>query len=127
MGLYESLDKLQQKPESTKRKILIVLILISFVLLAGLWATNLRKRIAGDTLLAPNTNETEDKSSAAQVAGPLTSLKDGFLLIISDVRQKTSEFFAQTEEILKDQDLPEAIESETEPEARKIYKLPATE
>jgi predicted PurR-regulated permease PerM len=122
MGLYEIVDDLQKKSEQTKKKILIVLVLIFFVLLIALWFTMFKKQIASNPILSPMAEDqggSTNKGQTAELLGPIESLRDGFGLVIDDIKEKTDEFFSQAENILG--------ESKVGQENRPVYELPNAE
>lgn len=124
MSLYEVIDNLQKRPEQTRKKILVILVSVAFLLLLTLWFTTFKKQIANNQILNFMAEDQKDKinregENKAELLGPIESLKDGFGLVIEDIKEKTSEFFSQTENILG--------ELETGQKNRPIYELPNTE
>ena len=123
MNLYDFILSLQKKSEPTKRKILVGLVLISFLVLSGLWVVTFKKQFGQGAGLS-NTNTEKVRRSSISLAGPFASLKEGFSLVISDIMGKTSGFLLDTEDILDSENLyPETASNEE----RSVFELPTVE
>lgn len=115
MGLYDIINNLQKKSDSTKKKILAVLILLSFVALATLWTINFKNQLSTDFAANPLILEKDEESpQKKQLLGPLASIKNGLSLALADIKDKTSNFLSRTEELVGFPSGPK----------RPVYKLP---
>lgn len=130
MGLYETLHKIQKKPENTKRKILVVLVLVSFLLLVGFWLITFKNQFRSEQSFIFQSNEElgQKEKIGSQLLGPVASLKEGFNFIFSDLVKITTNFFEEGKES-KEEAAPfgdgRPDSSGREVEERPVYRLPS--
>jgi len=112
MGLYQFIESLQNKPEEQKKRILVLLTLISFVLLVGLWIISFNNQVS----FVGQTTDEAPKNQEDKMLGPLASLKNGLGLVFQDIKGKTSQFLSDTNELIR-----------TPTKQRPVYELPGSE
>ena len=125
MGFYEFIKNLQEKPDAKKRRMLISLILVSFIILMAVLIIDLKGRMGGNQFLIFGPEDSQDQEQEKNeildnVLGPVAAIKEGFELMIKDIKEKSDELFSETENISQPIDQKERISLEE----RKVYKLP---
>jgi len=119
MGLYDFILKQQKKPPEAKKRILVFLLIISFIILATAWIFIFQSQIKQTNL----TDFSASSDSSAQLGGqdlksglisPLAALKDGVIAFKNDVFEKIDLFKTTAE----------SIKNFKEQRIRKVYELP---
>lgn len=129
MGLYETIENLQNKSEGARRRILLLLLVISFVLLVSLWVFTIKKQVVNQNgslfgVVPDNQKGTSDKNkqSNSGLLEPLASLKEGLSVVISDIKNATVEALSSNEEVLQQEG-----EIEQPEESSGALRLPISE
>lgn len=115
MSMYNWLERLQQKPDSYKRRVIIASSAAVIVVIGGVWLATLKDRMAFSGPFIPAETEEERAEEPLRVSGPLASLKDTLGAGLSGLQEQ---FSAVREELGGGQD------TRTEPEDRAAFPLP---
>lgn len=110
MSLYNFVYKLQRKQAWYKRRVLVGLLVVSFLILVAFWVIMFRSQISKtNNLYSAGGGEAETLGSE-KMMGPVAALIDGFKNLKSDIAGKLSEFRQKT--------------SEGDTRTRPVYELP---
>lgn len=91
MSLYNFVYKLQRKPEKAKRQILIILLVVSFLILAMFWVFMFKIQVSKTTNVDGSVGASllgEDQ----KILSPFAALIDGFKGFKSDIAQKVQSY-----------------------------------
>ncbi len=119
MSLYDFVKNLQEQSEATRKKILVVFLLIFFLILSGVMVFDIKERIEDQTLAFKFTDEkslvekNSKESFTSNILEPFAAIKEGFNLVVKDFKNKSDGVFSKTENIFQ------SVEEE-----RSVYELP---
>lgn len=106
MSLYDFVYNLQRKPARAKKRILVALLIVSFVILSTFWVYMFKRQISRTMISSGGAEETVGGSGNSLI-GPAAAIIDGIKGLKSDIAQKISEF-----------------KSESNKKERPVYELP---
>ena len=104
MALYRTIEKLQQKSDREKKRILTGLTVISAALLLVGGMFSFRATLRGEELAFVPPEERKEAEEASEsppvesLRGPFASLKDGLVLVAGDIQEKVGEFAENIQE-----------------------------
>ena len=93
MSLYDFIYNLQRRPAKYKKRILVFLLAVSFVILAVFWFFLFKNQLAQNSGVFPK-NETVAGALLGQdkLLSPTAALIEGFKDLKSEIGQKISQF-----------------------------------
>ncbi len=90
MSLYDFVYNLQRKPDRVKKRILAVLLIVSFILLSIFWVLMFKKQVSQTAI---NSNkEIETVGGSQNLMGPAAAIIEGIKGLKSDISKKIGEF-----------------------------------
>jgi cytoskeletal protein RodZ len=106
MSLYDFVYNLQRKPDRIKKRILIVMLVVSFILLSAFWVFMFKRQVSQTTTYSNSETETVggDKQN---IIAPAAAIIEGLKGLKSDISEKIS-----------------AFKSTSNKEERPVYELP---
>ena len=113
MSLYDKISRLQRSPEPYKRRVLLLLVVVSAVVLVGAWGILFKQQIASrDPLFAvspPEAEHVSEKEAPSKVISPFASLWAGVKTVSHDVQEAFSEIGTVIESLEEEDGEPRAV------------------
>lgn len=119
MSLYDFILKQQQKSQEAKKRILVFLLVVSFIILAAVWVFIFKNQIRQANLSnlsasSDSLQRQDNQDLRSGLISPLAALKDGVIAFKNDLAAKI-DFFKTTSE---------SVKNFQEQRIRKVYELP---
>lgn len=93
------IEKLQRKPEATRRKILYATVFACSALIFGIWVTTLPGRLAG---VSGNGNEKEGISPFVVLKEAMSDIFSDFSDSVGDIKEQTGAIRSSIVEVVND-------------------------